>query len=106
MYRHCSRPHRQNPVVSQSRTCHEVRRSTVTVSTRACCREFLRTSFNRRQLLKVGIVSGTGLTLSRLLEAEARGTPRKKATARSCIFLYQVGGPSHLDTFDPKPDAP
>src|SRR5690606_4636406 len=28
------------------------------------------------------------------------------ATARSVILLFQFGGPSHLDTFDPKPDAP
>ena len=26
-----------------------------------------------------------------------------KATAKRCIFLYMEGGPSHLDTFDPKP---
>ena len=32
--------------------------------------------------------------------------PGRKATARSCILLHQFGGPSHLDTFDPKPDAP
>jgi hypothetical protein len=25
---------------------------------------------------------------------------------QSCIFIFLAGGPSHLDTFDPKPDAP
>src|SRR5438552_3954295 len=27
-------------------------------------------------------------------------------TAKSCIFINLIGGPGHLDTFDPKPDAP
>ncbi len=43
--------------------------------------------------------------MPRLLRAEAKkaGPP---ARAKSVIFLYQFGGPSHLDTFDMKPDAP
>ena len=32
--------------------------------------------------------------------------PHGKAKAKSVIFLYMYGGPSHIDTFDPKPDAP
>src|SRR5262245_34136281 len=78
---------------------------TMTAPSHACCPEFLRTSCHRRQLLRVGVVSVAGLSLSQLLEAEERGAARN-ATARSCILLYQVGGPSHLDTFDPKPEAP
>lgn len=69
------------------------------------CREFLHTPLNRRQALKLGAVGATGLTLARFFEAEARGAIRPSA-ARSCILLHQFGGPSHLDTFDPKPDAP
>lgn len=50
-----------------------------------------------------------GLTLPRLLEAQERtaaafNTPR--ARAKSVIFLFQWGGPSHVDSFDMKPDAP
>src|SRR5262245_65255311 len=55
----------------------------------------------RRQALKVGSLAFLGMTLpqwQRLRAAEAR--------AQSCIFLWLDGGPSHLDTFDPKPDAP
>src|SRR5207247_10133658 len=41
------------------------------------------------------------------LQAESKaGEHSRKATARSVILLFQFGGPSHLDSFDPKPDAP
>jgi hypothetical protein len=56
-------------------------------------------------LLKVGGLGLAGLNLPALLRAEAGGRPRQ-ATARSVILLFQFGGPSHLDTFDPKPGAP
>ena len=46
-----------------------------------------------------------GLSLPTILRAETAGGS-KKATAKSVIMLFQFGGPSHLDTFDPKPDAP
>ena len=61
----------------------------------------------RRQLLKVGGLGLLGLTMPGLLRAEewAKGKG-PKARAKSIIFLYQFGGPSHLDMFDMKPDAP
>ena len=59
----------------------------------------------RRALLRVGAVGLTGLTLPNILRAEKAGAARK-ATAKSVIMLFQFGGPSHLDTFDMKPDAP
>src|SRR5205085_11190226 len=37
--------------------------------------------------------------------AEA-GSPSTKAKAKSCILIWMDGGPSHFETFDPKPDAP
>jgi hypothetical protein len=56
-------------------------------------------------MLQVGTASALGLTLPRLLQAdEDRGT-RKKA-ADSCILIFLNGGPSHLDMWDLKPDAP
>ena len=71
-----------------------------------CLPDFRRTHpLTRRALLRVGAVGLTGLTLPNVLRAEKAGTPRK-ATAKSVIMLFQFGGPSHLDTFDPKPDAP
>ena len=62
----------------------------------------------RRQLLQVGGVGVLGLTLPRLLQAGA-GARRHGTTpdaGRSCIFIVQYGGASHLDTWDPKPLAP
>src|SRR5437867_1522421 len=61
-------------------------------------------NFSRRHLLKVGGLGLLGLTMPKLLRAEAM----KKLTARakSVIFLFQWGGPSHIDMFDRKPEAP
>lgn len=55
--------------------------------------------------MRIGAVGLTGLTLPNVLRAEKATKPRK-ATAKSVIMLFQFGGPSHLDTFDPKPNAP
>src|SRR6187200_1921643 len=69
------------------------------------CAGFQAASFSRRHLLKVGGLGLLGLTLPKLLEAEAlkKGPPPR---AKSVIFLYQFGGPSHIDMFDMKPNAP
>jgi uncharacterized protein (DUF1501 family) len=58
----------------------------------------------RRDFVRVGAL-GTGLGLAGYLRA-AHAAGRAKATATSAVFVYLGGGPSHLDTFDPKPDAP
>ena len=70
------------------------------------CPDFRTTSrLTRRSLLKVGGVAGVaGLNLPHLLRAsEASGL---QARAKHVIFLHQWGGPSQIDTFDMKPDAP
>src|SRR2546423_2205449 len=77
----------------------------------SACSSFHATRFSRRHLLKVGGLGMLGLTLPKLLRAEAAprskaGRNVPKAKAKSIIFLYQFGGPSHLDMFDMKPDAP
>jgi hypothetical protein len=61
----------------------------------------------RRELLQVGGLSLLGAGLSDLLrlEAQAAPAPRRK-NARAVIFIFQSGGPSQHETFDPKPDAP
>jgi hypothetical protein len=63
---------------------------------------------NRRDLLRIGGPGMLGLTLPKLLQAQesqvAAGAPR--ARAKSVIFLFQWGGPSHVDTFDMKLTAP
>lgn len=59
----------------------------------------------RRDVLRIGGLGMLGLSLPRLLAAEAlASTPA--ARAKSVVFLFQFGGPSHLETFDMKPDAP
>lgn len=69
------------------------------------CPEFRRLAVNRRTCLKVGALGAVGLP--GLLQAESNSAVRKgKATAKSVILLFQFGGPSHFETFDPKPDAP
>ncbi|MGE3317399.1 MAG: DUF1501 domain-containing protein [Planctomycetaceae bacterium] len=59
----------------------------------------------RRDVLRIGAAGLLGLSMPKLgLAAEAVSAP--VARAKSVIFLYQFGGPSHLETFDMKPDAP
>jgi uncharacterized protein (DUF1501 family) len=59
---------------------------------------------SRRRLLQAGTLGLMGLNLPGLLRAE-RANPLP-ARAKHVLFLHQWGGPSHLDTFDMKPDAP
>jgi hypothetical protein len=60
---------------------------------------------SRRSALQIGGMGMFGLTIPQLLKAAEQPGP-KPGRAKSVIFLYQFGGPSHLDTFDPKPNAP
>lgn len=57
----------------------------------------------RRQVLGGGVGAGLALLASRWLERAARADERAPATAKSVILLWMNGGPSHLDTWDPKP---
>ena len=59
----------------------------------------------RRDFLKVGALSGVGLGLSDYLGL-ANVNAATKARANSAIYVRLAGGPSHMDTFDMKPDAP
>jgi len=54
---------------------------------------------HRRDFLKTGAAVGLGL-------ATGRPAVAAPGRAKSCIFLMLTGGPSHIDTWDPKPDAP
>ncbi len=65
----------------------------------------LNAAYTRRTALRVGGIGCLGLTLPKLLAA-AESASSTSGRAKSVIFLYQFGGPSHLDTFDPKPEAP
>lgn len=61
---------------------------------------------SRRGFLKVGALGFGGLTLADLLRLEAQGAVRPKSSVKSIIMVYLHGGPSHIDMYDMKPDAP
>src|SRR5438067_12549258 len=62
---------------------------------------------DRRSFLQAGAAAMAGLTLPNLLKLQAAGAVNeKKAKIRSCITLFLVASPGHLDTWDMKPDAP
>ena len=60
----------------------------------------------RRDALKLGVLGATGLTMGGFLQMAEAGQLSAKARSQSAIFIELPGGPSHLDTFDLKPDAP
>jgi hypothetical protein len=57
----------------------------------------------RRELLHAAFAGVGGLTLPNLLRAQGEG---RGARAKSVILLWMAGGPSQIDTLDPKPDRP
>src|SRR5688572_5723832 len=59
----------------------------------------------RRDFLACG-VAGAGLSLPAFLKRTAMGQVNPNARAKSAIFVQLAGGPSHIDTFDLKPEAP
>lgn len=61
---------------------------------------------DRRAILRAGGAGMLGLSMPHLLSGSERSSTPLKAKAKSVIFLFQWGGPSQLDTFDMKPDAP
>ncbi|MBC8113258.1 MAG: DUF1501 domain-containing protein, partial [Candidatus Saccharimonas sp.] len=69
--------------------------------------------WTRRELLRAGMLSAAGVSLTDLLRCEAAeslgqeaGDNARKTPAKSVILLWLWGGPSHLDSFDMKPHAP
>ena len=58
---------------------------------------------SRREFLRVGALGGLGLTLPELLAAKGIGISTR---ADACIVIFLNGGPSHLDMWDMKPNAP
>lgn len=60
----------------------------------------------RRQLLQVGGIGILGLGLPELLQARAPGNSERRGKEKSCIFIVQYGGASHIDSWDLKPEAP
>jgi hypothetical protein len=67
------------------------------------CPEFQKSIHRRQCLLRASQFGLAGLLAG---SATASGTATPKARAKSVIYLHQYGGPSHIDTFDMKPNAP
>jgi hypothetical protein len=63
---------------------------------------------SRRGMMKAGLAGMAGLTVPGLLRAraEAAAAGRRMSGEKSVILLWMAGGPSHIDTWDPKPDRP
>ena len=64
---------------------------------------------DRRDVLRVGGLTAMGLGISDVLtmrQASAAGSDTPTTRAKNCILIWLDGGPSHLETFDLKPDAP
>ena len=69
-------------------------------------REGLGSGLTRRALLR-SVVQGAGwLSLPLVMDLQALAASSTSLKKRSLILLWQDGGPSHFETFDPKPDAP
>ncbi len=62
------------------------------------------TPISRREVVRLGLYGAAGLLLADRLAFPAPATSRP-AKAKAVIQIWMWGGPSHLDTFDPKPDA-
>jgi hypothetical protein len=60
----------------------------------------------RRDFLSVGTLGAIGLSLPQYLAAREQAGGSAASDDRSCIMIFNLGAPSHLDTFDPKPNAP
>lgn len=60
----------------------------------------------RRHFLQIGGLGMAGLSVTDLLRLRASGDIRSEAREKSVIMVYLPGGPSHLDMYDMKPNAP
>jgi len=64
---------------------------------------------SRRNFMKIGAF-GAGLTLADVLRAKANASPTQSgatpSSPKAAIMIYLPGGPSHMDMYDLKPDAP
>ena len=68
--------------------------------------DVIRVGGSRRWFLQTGLAGITGLSFPDLLRCRAQGQTRDSASRKAVILIWLSGGPSHIDTWDPKPDAP
>src|SRR6185503_11567460 len=62
--------------------------------------------FSRRDCLKLGLGGLLSGGLVGALRATASAEVNAARPAKACILIWMDGGPSHYETFDPKPEAP
>ncbi|MEI6715011.1 MAG: DUF1501 domain-containing protein [Verrucomicrobiota bacterium] len=60
----------------------------------------------RREFLQIGALSALGLSWPQYLSAKSAGAVKAGHDERSCILIFNLGGPPHVDLWDMKPDAP
>jgi hypothetical protein len=60
---------------------------------------------DRRDFLRIGAFGAT-LTLADMLRGQALGAKTRTSRAKAAIMIYLPGGPTHMDTYDLKPNAP
>src|SRR5580698_1561549 len=60
---------------------------------------------SRRDFLQAGALSALGLTMPLFNGLRAMGAVDKAKDSRACIMIFNLGAPSQMDTWDPKPDA-
>ena len=68
----------------------------------------MNTTLTRRRLLQLGGVGALTMAVPGTVTARVKsgGSGENRANGKSCIFILLCGGPSHVDTWDMKPDAP
>ncbi len=65
------------------------------------------TVYSRRSVLKASLAGLAGVSFPELLRLRAESTPTApRSRSKSVILLWMTGGPSHIDTWDPKPEMP
>ena len=63
-------------------------------------------NISRRELLQIGSLSTLGISLPQWLASQDAQGAGRKGPEVNCILLWLLGGPSHIDMYDLKPDAP
>ena len=63
-------------------------------------------NISRRDLLQIGSLSALGISLPQWLASQDAQGANRKGREVNCILLWLLGGPSHIDMYDLKPDAP
>src|SRR6185503_7393591 len=91
---------RQNAIVNLERLYCAMLKVTGNGSITTC------DGITRRDFLQVGTLGALGFSMANFAALQALGATDAKQSDKACILIFNLGAPSQLDTFDPKPDAP